>query len=83
MNSHHLAVGTGTGTDSSRIDKEYSFIEALSLGPRESLSLVSKEALGLSSPSTPTFPPATTLTTQNLDQNLSALSHSNVHNNNS
>ncbi|KAH6885199.1 ankyrin repeat-containing domain protein [Thelonectria olida] len=48
---HHLTVGT------ERVDQEYSFIEALSLGPRESLSLVSKEALGLhSGPSTPTLP---------------------------
>ncbi|KAF5024069.1 hypothetical protein F66182_3865 [Fusarium sp. NRRL 66182] len=43
-----------------RADKEYSFIEALALGPRESFSLVSKEALGLhsSSPSSPVLPVA-------------------------
>lgn len=51
MNKHHLTVGTD------RVDKEYSFIEALSLGPQESLTLVSKESLGLNShPSTPTLP---------------------------
>ncbi|KAH7161143.1 ankyrin repeat-containing domain protein [Dactylonectria macrodidyma] len=52
MNRQHLTVGTD------RVDKEYSFIEALSLGPRESLSLVSKESLGLinSQPGTPTIP---------------------------
>ncbi|GKU11841.1 unnamed protein product [Fusarium langsethiae] len=38
-------------------DKEYSFFEALALGPRESFSLVSNEALGLpSSPTSPTRP---------------------------
>ncbi|KAF7557087.1 hypothetical protein G7Z17_g966 [Cylindrodendrum hubeiense] len=52
MNKNHLTVGTDRV-----VDKEYSFIEALSLGPQESLSLVSKEALGLKSqPTTPTFP---------------------------
>ncbi|PTD11661.1 Ankyrin-3 [Fusarium culmorum] len=40
-------------------DKEYSFFEALALGPRESFSLVSNEALGLpSSPTSPTRPTA-------------------------
>ncbi|KAM0549926.1 hypothetical protein ACHAPJ_009173 [Fusarium lateritium] len=51
-----LAVGT-TAERLERADKEYSFIEALALGPRESFSLVSKEALGLpSSPSSPVLP---------------------------
>ncbi|RSL82262.1 hypothetical protein BHE90_003527 [Fusarium euwallaceae] len=55
MNSQHLALGTAERQE--RVDKEYSFIEALALGPRESFSLVSKEALGLpSSPSTPSLP---------------------------
>ncbi|KAF5964013.1 ankyrin protein 3 [Fusarium bulbicola] len=52
------AVGTAQAA-AERHDKEYSFIEALALGPRESLSLVSKEALGLpSSPSSPVLPVA-------------------------
>lgn len=40
------------GNPAAATDKEYSFIEALALGPRESFSLVSNEALGL--PSSPT-----------------------------
>ncbi|KAF5984640.1 ankyrin 3 [Fusarium coicis] len=52
------AVGTAQAA-AERHDKEYSFIEALALGPRESFSLVSKEALGLpSSPSSPVLPVA-------------------------
>ncbi|KAF4438649.1 ankyrin 3 [Fusarium acutatum] len=52
------AVGTAQAA-AERHDKEYSFIEALALGPRESFSLVSKEALGLpSSPSSPVVPVA-------------------------
>ncbi|KAF4451054.1 hypothetical protein F53441_5918 [Fusarium austroafricanum] len=48
-----LAVAPAQNVDRAA-DKEYSFIEALALGPRESFSLVSKEALGLpSSPSSP------------------------------
>ncbi|KAF4978246.1 hypothetical protein FZEAL_5351 [Fusarium zealandicum] len=55
MSTQHLAVGTADRQE--RIDKEYSFIEALSLGPRESFSLVSKEALGLpASPSIASLP---------------------------
>ncbi|KAF4497870.1 ankyrin 3 [Fusarium agapanthi] len=51
-------VGTAQAA-AERHDKEYSFIEALALGPRESFSLVSKEALGLpSSPSSPVLPVA-------------------------
>ncbi|KPM43981.1 hypothetical protein AK830_g2649 [Neonectria ditissima] len=80
MNSHHLAVGTGTGTES-RIDKEYSFIEALSLGPRESLSLVSKETLGLSSPSTPTFPVAHGLNNSTTINTINTLNSSSVNQN--
>ncbi|KAF5686264.1 ankyrin 3 [Fusarium circinatum] len=52
------AVGTAQAA-AERHDKEYSFIEALALGPRESFSLVSEEALGLpSSPSSPVLPVA-------------------------
>ncbi|KAF5601579.1 ankyrin 3 [Fusarium subglutinans] len=51
-------VGTAQAA-AERHDKEYSFIEALALGPRESFSLVSKEALGLpSSSSSPVLPVA-------------------------
>ncbi|KAF7562340.1 hypothetical protein G7046_g1773 [Stylonectria norvegica] len=55
-------VIAGTAERSAAVCKEYSFLEALSLGPRESLSLVSKEALGLApSESTPEAPaPPTT-----------------------
>ncbi|KAF5672331.1 ankyrin protein 3 [Fusarium heterosporum] len=45
-----LALGN-TAETLERGDKEYSFFEALALGPRESFSLVSNEALGL--PSSP------------------------------
>lgn len=56
MTSQQLAVVLPAGR-TEILDKEYSFIEALSLGPRESFSLVSKEALGLpSSPNTPSRP---------------------------
>ncbi|EGU74488.1 hypothetical protein FOXB_15006 [Fusarium oxysporum f. sp. conglutinans Fo5176] len=57
------AVGTAQAA-AERHDKEYSFIEALALGPRESFSLVSKEALGLpSSPSSPILAVAPSITT--------------------
>ncbi|KAH7208190.1 ankyrin repeat-containing domain protein [Fusarium oxysporum] len=57
------AVGTAQAA-AERHDKEYSFIEALALGPRESFSLVSKEALGLpSSPSSPVLAVAPSITT--------------------
>ncbi|RYC81308.1 hypothetical protein BFJ63_vAg15805 [Fusarium oxysporum f. sp. narcissi] len=56
------AVGTAQAA-AERHDKEYSFIEALALGPRESFSLVSKEALGLpSSPSSPVLAVAPSIT---------------------
>lgn len=51
-----LALGN-TAERLERADKEYSFFEALALGPRESFSLVSNEALGLPSSPTSVVPP--------------------------
>ncbi|KAM0345468.1 hypothetical protein ACHAPU_006395 [Fusarium lateritium] len=51
-----LALGN-TAERLERGDKEYSFFEALALGPRESFSLVSNEALGLPSSPTTVSPP--------------------------
>ncbi|KAH7256193.1 ankyrin repeat-containing domain protein [Fusarium tricinctum] len=53
-----LALGN-TAERLERADKEYSFFEALALGPRESFSLVSNEALGLPSSPTSVVTPAT------------------------